>query len=181
MVLSDNLIGLHNRRYLSNHLDSLLARAAETGRPLGLLMIDVDFFKSVNDTHRHAAGDEVLRAVANRLMYFVRGLDSVARWGGEEFAVVIPDADAAIAGKVAERLRRAVANPSIAISTAEGGREPRVTVSIGWALSGPGLATQDGLLRAADAALYEAKRSGRNRVVRAGEGEGASPALVALA
>jgi two-component system cell cycle response regulator len=141
---------------------TLLEQARTSGKALGLLLVDIDHFKSVNDTHGHAVGDEVLRAVANRLSRHLRGFDTVARWGGEEFVVVMPEANLQVASSVAERLRRKVASGPVAVSN--GAAELTVTVSIGVAVTGPGTETMDNLLRAADEAMYAAKRGGRNRI-----------------
>lgn len=162
LALTDTLTGLYNRRYASSHLSTLFEQAKTSGKSLGLLLVDIDHFKSVNDTHGHAVGDEVLRAVANRLSRHLRGFDTVARWGGEEFVVVMPEANLQVASSVAERLRRKVASGPVAVSS--GAAELTVTVSIGVAVTGPGIETVDNLLNAADAAMYVAKRGGRNRV-----------------
>ena len=163
LALTDSLTGLHNRRYLGMHLAALAERAAKSGKPLATLMVDIDRFKLVNDTYGHAVGDEVLRAVANRLSQHLRGFDTVARWGGEEFVIVMPETDGAVAASVADRLRRKVAGARVAVSAPVA--ELAVTVSIGVAATGPGVGSPEDLLRAADGALYEAKRTGRNRVV----------------
>ena len=164
LALTDSLTGLHNRRYLSIHLASLAERAQRMGKPLSVLMVDIDRFKGINDTHGHAAGDEVLRTVANRLSQQLRGFDTVARWGGEEFVVVMPETNGAVAASVADRLRRKIAASPVSLSSAAG--DVPVTVSIGVAASENGATTPEDLLRAADQALYAAKRGGRNRVVR---------------
>ncbi len=174
LALTDTLTGLYNRRYASSHLSTLIEQARTSGKSLGLLLVDIDHFKSVNDTHGHAVGDEVLRAVANRLSRHLRGFDTVARWGGEEFVVVMPEANLQVASSVAERLRRKVASGPVAVSN--GTIELTVTVSIGVAVTGPGAETMDTLLHAADAAMYAAKRGGRNRV---GTTEDMSPRPVA--
>jgi two-component system cell cycle response regulator len=125
-------------------------------------MLDIDYFKRVNDTHGHAAGDAVLRDVAGRIQRHVRGFDLVARYGGEEFVVVMPDTGLPVATMVAERLRNMVADKPAALGD---GREVSVTVSIGIAVareSGGDTAAQ--LLQRADKALYGAKASGRNCV-----------------
>lgn len=174
-ALTDSLTGLHNRRYLSRHLDGLLADARKNSKPLALLMVDIDHFKNVNDTHGHAVGDEVIRVVANRLQQHVRSFDTVARWGGEEFVVAMPDASLDVATTVAERLRRKIA-VAPARMDAEGLELP-ITVSIGIAVVA---ASNDGaaeLLQRADTALYAAKRAGRNRVASSGECEGSKDAL----
>ena len=163
MAITDPLTGLYNRRYMETHLATLVQRATDRGRPISLLVIDIDYFKAVNDTHGHEAGDEVLREFGDRLIRNIRGIDLACRFGGEEFIVVMPDTDIDFAHLVAERLRREVAARPFAI---HGGTEALdVTVSIGiTGLHGPD-DTVDGLLRRADHALYRAKREGRNRVV----------------
>ena len=161
-AVTDPLTGLYNRRYLETHLQSLMARADAGDRQVCLLIFDIDFFKGVNDTHGHEAGDDVLREFSSRLKRGVRGIDLVSRHGGEEFVVVMPETDTAYAKKVAERLRRDVERE--AFLTTAGVHIP-VTVSIGLAsYSGTGDSTS-ALIRRADEALYAAKRSGRNRVV----------------
>jgi two-component system cell cycle response regulator len=162
LALTDTLTGLYNRRYASSHLATELEQAVRSGKALGLLLIDIDHFKSINDTHGHSVGDEVLRAVANRLSRHLRAFDTVARWGGEEFVVVMPEAPLDVARSVAERLRRKVAGGPVTVSGGAG--DVTVTVSIGVAVTGEGTSTMDDLLRGADAAMYFAKRNGRNRV-----------------
>ncbi|MBI3710695.1 MAG: PleD family two-component system response regulator [Proteobacteria bacterium] len=165
LALTDSLTGLYNRRYFTTHLDGLFEQAAGAGKSLALLMIDIDNFKTINDTYGHAVGDEVLRGVANRLTEYMRSFDTIARWGGEEFAVVMPEADPQIARGVAERLRRKIAGRPFAVSAGVG--EVNVTISLGLAVSAGDTACPDDLLRSADAALYQAKRDGRNRIVAA--------------
>ncbi|HVV92161.1 MAG TPA: PleD family two-component system response regulator, partial [Hyphomicrobiales bacterium] len=109
MAITDGLTGLYNRRYMQLHLDALMERSLERERPLAMLLVDIDFFKAVNDTHGHDAGDAVLREFAERLRASVRGIDLACRYGGEEFVIVMPEADLGIASTVAERLRRRVA------------------------------------------------------------------------
>ncbi len=162
LAVTDSLTGLYNRRYLETHLQSLMARGDAGDRQVCLLIFDIDFFKGVNDTYGHEAGDDVLREFSSRLKRSVRGIDLVSRYGGEEFVVVMPETDTAYAKKVAERLRRDVERE--AFLTTAGVHIP-VTVSIGLAsYSGTGDSTA-ALVRRADEALYAAKRSGRNRVV----------------
>src|SRR6185369_14389720 len=108
MAITDQLTGLHNRRYMSRHLDTLVSGAAKSGKPLAFLILDIDYFKAVNDTHGHDIGDEVLREFARRISANVRGIDLACRYGGEEFVVVMPDTDMAFAYAVAERLRKSV-------------------------------------------------------------------------
>jgi two-component system cell cycle response regulator len=163
MAITDPLTALHNRRYMESHLSTLVEQAAARGKPLTVLVLDIDFFKSINDNFGHDAGDDVLREFAVRLRKSIRGIDLACRYGGEEFVVVMPDTDMAVAAKVAERLRRRIAAEPFLIHNA--GRSVEVTISIGIA----GLAAVDDtpakILKRADEALYRAKRDGRNRVV----------------
>jgi two-component system cell cycle response regulator len=163
MAITDGLTGLHNRRYMARHLDNLVSQAHRTGKQLSFVIMDIDFFKSVNDTYGHDIGDEVLREFARRISANVRGCDLACRYGGEEFVVVMPETDVAFAYAIAERLRKSIETTPVAIS-----REPNtlnITISIGIAGSmGPADRAED-LLRRADQALYSAKKSGRNRVV----------------
>jgi two-component system, cell cycle response regulator len=163
MAVTDGLTGLHNRRYLDSHLATLVERARQRGRPLSLMITDIDRFKIINDTHGHDAGDDVLREFAMRLRQNVRGIDLACRMGGEEFVVVMPDTDGAVAGKVAERIRAQIAQTAFAIGSE--GREIPVTVSVGVAALRQGSDSAEELLKRADVALYEAKHGGRNRVV----------------
>jgi two-component system cell cycle response regulator len=163
MAVTDQLTGLHNRRYLTRHLETLLKSNAESGKRLAILILDVDFFKSINDTFGHDIGDEVLREFAHRISENIRGIDLACRYGGEEFVVVMPETDPHLAWTVAERLRKSVEVMPFRIGAAPG--EISVTVSIGVAGSDDPSMTADALLRLADQALYTAKRDGRNRVV----------------
>ncbi len=161
MAVTDPLTGLHNRRYLDSHLQTLFDRAVARRRPLSLLITDIDRFKSINDTHGHDGGDVVLREFAQRLRKNVRGIDLACRFGGEEFVVVMPDTDATIAEKVAERVRAEIADRPFLI----GDLKISVTVSVGVSSLRHGVDSMADLLKRADVALYEAKSSGRNRVV----------------
>jgi two-component system cell cycle response regulator len=163
MAITDGLTGLHNRRYMESHLGTLVEQASQRGKPLSVLILDIDYFKSVNDTYGHDAGDEVLREFATRVRKNVRGIDLACRLGGEEFVVVMPDTDAGVASIVAERIRSRVAGEPFAIH--KGARAIDITVSIGMAQRQPGDADADILVKRADQALYRAKRDGRNRVV----------------
>ncbi len=163
MAITDQLTGLHNRRYMSRHLDTLVANARRNGRPLALVIMDIDFFKQVNDTHGHDIGDEVLREFAERIAANVRGIDLACRYGGEEFVVAMPDTDIAFATHIAERLRQSIETTPITISRAP--NSLNITISIGIARYEGGDDTGEKLLHRADQALYQAKRSGRNRVV----------------
>ena len=160
----DPLTGLNNRRYLETHLASLLDQAAHKGRALTLMILDIDHFKSVNDTHGHDAGDEVLRHFSQRVKRVVRSADLICRMGGEEFVIVMPDTPLTVATKVAERVRAAIQCEPFRIDQA--GRTIPVTTSIGIAERGKD-ANADALLRRADKALYESKSAGRNRVTAA--------------
>jgi two-component system, cell cycle response regulator len=163
MAITDALTGLHNRRYMESHLSTLVEQAASRGKPLTVLVLDIDYFKSVNDTHGHDAGDDVLREFSQRLMKSIRGIDLACRYGGEEFVVVMPETDMAVATMVAERLRRRIASEPFAVS--QGACVVGITISIGLAARGSASDTAANVLKRADQALYRAKRDGRNRVV----------------
>src|SRR5713226_8338746 len=162
MAITDALTGLYNRRYMETHVGTLVEQAAARGKPLTVLVLDIDYFKSINDTHGHDAGDDVLREFALRIRRSIRGIDLACRYGGEEFVVVMPETDLAVATMVAERLRRRVAGEPFAIQ--QGSRGIEVTISIGIAALAPG-DNPASVLKRADQALYRAKRDGRNRVV----------------
>jgi two-component system cell cycle response regulator len=163
MAITDALTGLHNRRYMESHLSTLVEQAASRGKPLTVLVLDIDYFKSVNDTHGHDAGDEVLREFSQRLKKSIRGIDLACRYGGEEFVVVMPETDMAVATMVAERLRRRIASEPFPIS--QGANAVEVTISIGLAARHSASDNAANILKRADQALYRAKRDGRNRVV----------------
>jgi len=163
LALTDELTGLYNRRYLLAHLDELVARVSRDGLDGAVLLVDIDHFKQVNDTYGHAAGDDVLRELAARATNTVRSVDLVARLGGEEFVVVMPETGPAIAVAVGERLRLAVADEPFTIRASDE-RLP-ITVSIGVTSAIAGGDDRDRLLKRADDALYCAKAQGRNRVV----------------
>ena len=163
LALTDELTGLYNRRYLFAHLDELIERVNHDGIGAAVLLIDIDHFKRVNDTYGHAAGDDVLRELAARATNTVRSVDLVARLGGEEFVVVMPETGPAIAATVAERLRLAVASEPFALRA--GGAGLPVTISIGVTTAAARGEDRDCLLKRADDALYRAKADGRDRVV----------------
>jgi len=165
LAVTDPLTGLYNRRYLDNHLNVLFNRSMARGRPLSMLITDIDRFKQVNDTYGHDGGDEVLREFANRVRSTIRGADLACRYGGEEFVVVMPDTSPEIAAAVAERLRATVENAPFRLKHA--GEALNVTASFGIASRIGSVLTPDQLMKQADLALYEAKNTGRNRVVAA--------------
>ncbi|MEH3143772.1 MAG: PleD family two-component system response regulator [Methylobacterium frigidaeris] len=165
LAVTDGLTGLHNRRYLDSHLAGLFAEPTLRSRPVSLLLLDIDRFKSINDRFGHDAGDEVLRDFADRIRSHTRGIDIVARFGGEEIVVVVPDTGLDGARQVAERIRERVESAPFAIH--RGTRSVDVTVSIGVAARQPGDTCALDLLKRADTALYKAKEEGRNRVVAA--------------
>ncbi|WSG75756.1 PleD family two-component system response regulator [Rhizobium beringeri] len=165
LAVTDPLTGLYNRRYLDNHLNVLFNRSMARGRPLSVLITDIDRFKHVNDTFGHDGGDEVLREFANRVRSTIRGADLACRYGGEEFVVVMPDTSPEIAAAVAERLRAAIENAPFMLKHA--GEALNVTASFGIASRIAQVLTPDQLMKQADLALYEAKNTGRNRVVAA--------------
>jgi two-component system, cell cycle response regulator len=164
LALTDELTGLYNRRYVVAHLEELIARIGDTGGETALMMFDVDHFKSVNDQFGHSAGDDALRQLADRALRGVRSIDLVARLGGEEFVVVMPETDLSAGVMVAERLRNAVASEPFLLHSI--GEQRPITISAGVAVAVRG-DTVDTLLQRADDALYEAKNGGRNRVVAA--------------
>jgi two-component system cell cycle response regulator len=163
LALTDGLTGLYNRRYLTAHLDTLFGRGGAAVKDVALLMFDIDRFKLVNDTYGHAVGDEVLVEVAKRALSNLRGFDLVARYGGEEFLVIMPESTMATAASVADRLRRAISEHPMTVSTPAG--VLGVSVSIGVAVTAGEIMPPAQLLKNVDEALYAAKHAGRNMVV----------------
>jgi two-component system cell cycle response regulator len=163
MAVTDALTGLHNRRYLDNHLQTLFERAVARRRPLSVMIVDLDRFKSINDRFGHDGGDDVLREFARRLRQNMRGIDLICRFGGEEFVVVMPDTDGPVAEKVAERIRAEIARTPFVIG--KEGQSVTVTISVGVSSARGQADDVRSLLKRADMALYEAKKSGRNKVV----------------
>lgn len=162
LSLRDPLTGLVNRRHMLSALQSEIDRVARSGEAALLLLVDIDHFKRVNDTHGHIAGDAVLRSVARTLESCVRPMDTIARYGGEEFAVVLPACHLNFGRVVAERLRSTVQNTPIALSTTQ---SINVTISIGGAFAMQWIrSTTELWLERADAQLYQAKQAGRNRI-----------------
>jgi diguanylate cyclase (GGDEF)-like protein len=156
----DGMTGLNNRRHFMALAEMEWSRFKRYGRPLALLMIDIDFFKSINDRYGHDAGDEVIKTVADVLQKHKRSSDIVARMGGEEFALLLPEASLESAVAAGDRFRRLLADCHF--DTGED--RLQVTISIGAAACHPETCGMEQLLKEADVALYEAKRSGRNRV-----------------
>ena len=163
MAVTDPLTGLYNRRYMETHLGTLIDQAANRGKSISLLVIDIDYFKAVNDTHGHDVGDHVLQEFATRVSSNIRSIDMACRYGGEEFVLVMPDTDMTLAYRIGERLRQVVASVPFDVSVSKGPLD--ITISIGIAtMQGPD-DTPEAVLKRADQALYRAKRDGRNRVV----------------
>ena len=162
LALTDGLTGLYNRSYLLAHLERLLRRAVDGADPVSVLMFDIDGFKQVNDGYGHAAGDAVLREVALRATRNLRSLDLIARYGGDEFVVVMPETSLTVALSVAERLRQTIAGAPILAPQPPQPIEATVSIGAAAATAGDTAAT---LLHHADQALYAAKNGGRNRVV----------------
>ncbi|AWJ83972.1 hypothetical protein TSH58p_10845 [Azospirillum sp. TSH58] len=165
LSITDSLTGVSNRRHFVEAAEQELARARRYGRPVTLLMLDLDHFKSINDTHGHAVGDEALRAFTAASRALLRENDLLGRTGGEEFAILLPETDIAGARMVAERIRRRTAE----LAVPAGDETVRFTVSIGVACCAAGTRDVDAMLSSADEALYRAKAAGRNRVVCARE------------
>jgi diguanylate cyclase (GGDEF)-like protein len=158
MSILDPLTGLSNRRYFTREFADELARIGRNNTPLALIFLDLDHFKKVNDTHGHRMGDEILRLTASHLRTHCRPYDIPARWGGEEFIILLPDSTEKMAAAFAERLRldfTGKMSPKVPIT---------VTVSIGVTGFQPG-DTLENFVDRADKALYHAKRTGRNKVV----------------
>lgn len=158
----DPLTGLYNRRYMLNQLEQWMHRAVMGGRPVSILLADIDHFKSVNDTWGHDIGDIVLKEFATRMNNSVRPMDIVCRQGGEEFVIIMPETSGDMACTIAERVRQTVAHAPF---TVEGMDQPLpITVSLGVATLAGTRDTPDAFLKRADEALYAAKSAGRNRV-----------------
>ena len=160
LAAHDDLTGLWNRRMILERLETELHRAQRESRHVGVAMVDLDYFKQINDTYGHAAGDGVLRHAADRMRTILRDYDYLGRFGGEEFLMVVSNCETATVAEVAERCRRAVAERPATI----GDRHVAVTVSVGVASTHAIGFDELALIQAADAALYQAKAEGRNRV-----------------
>jgi two-component system, cell cycle response regulator len=172
-AITDPLTGLYNRRYAMSDLSQIVDKARDTGREFTILMLDIDHFKAINDAHGHPVGDRVLTEVADRLRRHLRAVDMVARIGGEEFLVALPDTGLDQARRAAERLRRTIEDAAFDVAAPRSADQPtrlrpiKVTLSIGlavWTGAGPDHDPIDALLARADVALYAAKSAGRNTV-----------------
>lgn len=163
LATTDSLTGLNNRRRFMELAEREFTRSMRYQRPLALYMLDIDHFKIVNDTHGHDVGDQVLRSLAETAVIALRGADILGRLGGEEFGVLLPETDEQAAIEVAERLRMSIEHTSIPINN---GEELKITVSLGVAVLGKNINSIAEMLKRADVALYEAKQSGRNRVIK---------------
>jgi len=162
MSKTDGLTGLFNHRYFQEQLDSEIRRTARNNAPLSVILTDIDFFKKVNDTYGHPAGDAVLRSVADIIRSRIRETDIAARYGGEEFAVILTNTDSIGAKRFAEELRLAIQKEPFNVD----GQEIMVTLSLGIASIPAEASSKEELIDRADQSLYFAKEHGRNRAVR---------------
>lgn len=166
MAVTDGLTGLYNRRYMDSYLANTISDSIKSHKPLSMMLLDIDHFKSVNDTYGHNVGDEVIKQFAKHILSSIRTADLAARYGGEEFVVIMPGTELAGAVEVAERMRAQIENTPFLVSTEEG--KLTKTVSIGVAAMKEDGDSAEAFLKRCDEALYQAKNSGRNRVVSAG-------------
>jgi diguanylate cyclase (GGDEF)-like protein len=166
MSVRDPLTGLYNRRYMQETLEREIKRALRDSKPIGIIMLDVDHFKSVNDTHGHDAGDLVLKTLARFLGNSLRGEDVACRFGGEEFVLIMPGLCLKDSEAKAEKMRREIEN-TLRVQYLD--KSLSITVSIGVAAFPEHGGRADPLITKVDAALYEAKKQGRNRIVKADE------------
>jgi len=162
MAYRDELTGLYNNRYFQEVMDNELERAKRYEHTLSLLFFDIDYFKQINDNHGHLAGDTVLRQVAEQILQIMRGSDIVIRYGGDEFAVIMPETGREGLEVFAERIRSGIEEMGVAID----GAQLQVTISVGGATYGGKDPQVDKMtiLGVADKAIYQAKRGGRNRI-----------------
>lgn len=157
----DHVTAVASRRYFVEMAEAEMVRSSRYTKPLAILMLDVDRFKEINDIYGHQAGDTVLRTLCETCKIVLRAVDIVGRWGGDEFAILLPETSPAIAPQVAERLRSAIENTMVYLAT----HSPfHFSVSIGCVSLNTNEDSLDSLLNLADVALYDAKRTGRNRV-----------------
>lgn len=164
MAITDGLTGLYNRHYLNAHLNNMVQDALAKNKPISLMIMDMDHFKSVNDTYGHDVGDQILQSLAKRIVDTMRGSDLIARFGGEEFVVLMPETDFKQATDAAERVRRVVEATAFEVKSESVSELPK-TVSIGVASLNPMGDNGEAMLKRADNALYDAKNGGRNKVV----------------
>ncbi len=165
MAITDGLTGLYNRHYLNTHLNNMVRESLAKNKPLSLLIMDMDHFKQVNDTYGHDVGDQVLQALSKVIVNATRGSDLVARFGGEEFVVLMPETDFKPALDAAERIRRTVEKTPFVVTHEVG--QILKTISIGASTLNHMGDSGEALLKRADTALYQAKNGGRNKVVAA--------------
>jgi len=163
LAITDSLTGLYNRRYMEGHIATLVNKAANRGKDISLIILDIDHFKAVNDTYGHDVGDEVLKEFSKRILKNIRGIDLACRFGGEEFVLVMPDTDLSFAFMVGERIRQCIASSVFYVSVDNGSLD--LTCSVGVACLEQLDDTPETILKRADQALYRAKNDGRNRVV----------------
>jgi two-component system cell cycle response regulator len=162
LAVTDALTGLYNRRYMETQTAVLVEHAINRGKSLSLLALDVDHFKTVNDENGHAVGDRVLQELAARLKQSIRSIDMICRIGGEEFVIVLPNTNAEVATRIADRMCRSVSAKQFNVGARTG--PLAITVSIGVATVEGSSDTMETIVKRADEALYSAKRAGRNRV-----------------
>ena len=167
LAFTDFLTGMKTRGYFEQQLDLEIKRAERSRAPISLLMIDLDFFKKLNDGYGHHVGDQLLRDVSTILMKDMREIDTVARYGGEEFVIILPETNEAAALQVAQRLRRSVAKAKFFAGSPD--HVEHLTISVGVSVLGQDAIYKKDLIETSDAALYEAKARGRNQVVRYSE------------
>ncbi len=165
-TITDHLIGIYNRRYLDRKIDEELPRASRYGMPFSMLLLDIDHFKAVNDTYGHQVGDQTLKSLGDLLFRKVRDTDIIARYGGEEIAILALQTPLAEAGALAERLRQDV-EKSVMVPADEEEKRPAISVTVSIGVTGfdKGVTDHHGFVERADKALYKAKREGRNRVI----------------
>ena len=175
---TDALTGVFNRRFLDQHLGKEVATAQRYGWPLSVLLLDIDHFKKINDTHGHPFGDRVLMIIGKVISAELRAGDVVARYGGEEFMVIAPHTSLAGGAELAERMRSCIASHQFPLG-GDSGRvlDGGVTVSIGVAVFGDGVDSAEKLVHAADKRLYRAKHEGRNRFITGATENSGEPAM----
>jgi diguanylate cyclase len=161
MNTKDSLTGVYNRKFLENQLRNELKRFNRGLRPFGLIMLDIDFFKKINDTHGHLCGDYILKSLASSIVSSIRSTDIFARYGGEEFFCLLTETNIDSAAYLAENLRKVIENKAFTFQ----GTPIQITISLGVTAMRPEIQTSEVLLKRADDALYEAKRTGRNKVI----------------